>query len=130
LFQQKAREIASAETIMLMRTALATPILFLIAHIAGAGAPLSDFKAALMFLVINGVFLLGLSKILWIEAIHRISVTKANALSILTPLFTLLLAWLVFSQAPTFWQLLSLMPMLAGVLLLTGQISLSRRIQA
>ena len=55
---------------------------------------LEKVSSSLLFLVINGVLLLGVSKILWIEGIHRINVTKANALNSLGPLLTLLFAWL------------------------------------
>ncbi len=127
LFQQRARMIASSETIMFMRTLLAAPVIFLFAYFFDFTEGVS-MSAALPFLVINGILLLGLSKILWIETIHRISVTKANALSAgAGPLLTFIFAWILLSQEPTLWQLVALAPFVAGVFLLTDYVRLSNR---
>lgn len=121
MFQQRARKIASAETIVFLRNLLAAPIVFLIAYVFGQHATFGDIQASLLFLLINGVILLGFSKLLWVEGIHRMSVTKAMALQGAGPLITLIAAWALLSQAPTVWQLASLVPLLLGVLLLTDQ---------
>ncbi|OGG71242.1 hypothetical protein A3F27_00045 [Candidatus Kaiserbacteria bacterium RIFCSPHIGHO2_12_FULL_53_13] len=122
LFQQRARTIASSEAIMFLRSMFSTPALFLLAYALGARVSLADARASLLFLLINGVLLLGLSKLFWIEAIHRISVTKGVALSSVNPFLTLLLAWLILHQAPAMWQIAGLIPLVAGVLFLTGQL--------
>lgn len=119
-FQQRARKIASSATIMFARTVCASAIIFFLAWLMGKHASSEDVRHGLTFLLINGFLLLGLSKILWIEAIHQISVTKANALNGFTPLLTLLVAWVVLDQQPNLLQLLSLPFLLVGVLLLTG----------
>lgn len=124
LFQQRARLIASSEAIMLVRTLATIPIIFALAYLLKMHASLADVQASLLFLVINGVLLFGFTKLLWIEAIHRISVTKANALSSLAPLATLVFAWIFLTQLPTVWQLLSLVPFMLGTLLLTDHIRL------
>ena len=97
------------------------------AYLLQAQASLADLRISLPYLIVNGILLLGLAKIFWIEGIHRISVTKATALSSITPLLTLLFAWIILNQAPTVWQLTSLVPLLLGVLLLTDNIKLSRK---
>jgi drug/metabolite transporter (DMT)-like permease len=58
------------------------------------------------------------------EGIARVAVTKAGALTSVAPLFTLLFAWLIFHQAPTIWQISSLLPFFFGILLLTGNFKL------
>lgn len=121
MFQQRARKIASAETIVFLRNLLAAPIVFLIAYLFGQHATFGDIQASLLFLLINGVILLGFSKLLWVEGIHRMSVTKAMALQGAGPLITLIAAWALLSQVPTVWQLASLAPLLLGVVLLTDQ---------
>lgn len=123
-FQQRAREIASSESIVFLRSALSVLILFPLMYGLKASASFADIQASLVFLVVNGVLLLGLTKVLWIEGIHRISVTKATALSSIAPLLTLFFAWIVLNQAPTVWQLLSLAPFILGALLLTGHMKL------
>lgn len=123
-FQQKARKIASAESIVFLRNLLAAPIIFLIAFLFGQHATFGDVQASLSFLLINGILILGLSRLLWVEGIHRMSVTKAVALQSAAPLLTLVAAWVLLSQAPTVWQLTSLVPLLLGVLFLTDQFKL------
>jgi drug/metabolite transporter (DMT)-like permease len=127
LFQQKARQIASSETVMFLRTILTVPVIFVLAYVVGPQASLMDVRHALPFLILNGVVLLGVSKIFWIEGIHRVSVMKANALSSFGPLITLLFAWVVLQQAPTVWQFASLVPLMAGAILLTDHFSFKGR---
>ena len=86
----------------------------------GADIPsTADLMNSVLFLFISGTILLGLSKILWIEGIHRISVAKANALNALGPLSTLFFAWLILKDVPTIWQLLAVAVVFPGVWLLT-----------
>lgn len=121
-FQQKARKITSSETIMFLRSFLSFPIIFLLAFLLNQHSSYIDIKSSLLFLLINGILLFGFSKLLWVEAIHRISVTKALALSSLTPFLTLLIAWIFLKQIPNIWQFLSLIPILIGVFLLTDNL--------
>lgn len=117
-FQQRARRRIRSESMMFMRCVMSVPLLFVIAWIFGHQSVVLHLRQALPFLLINGFLLLGLSKIFWVEGIHRIGVTKANALAVVSPLITLLAAWIVFKNVPTAWQLMSLVPMVFGVLLL------------
>ena len=123
-FQQRARTIASSDTIMFMRSLLSVPFLFLLAYVLHPGVGLAQVQISLPFLLFNGILLLGISKIFWIEGIHRISVPKALALQSVVPFLTLLIAWVVLAQQPTVWQLASLVPFVLGVLLLTDHLKL------
>ena len=120
-FQQKAREEVSSETMMFVRSALATPVVFLLARLLGETVSLADLKSSWVAVAINGFVLFGASKILWIEGIHRISVTKAIAMSGLGPLLTLLFSWLILGYAPTLFQMSALLPMFFGLLFLTSR---------
>lgn len=126
LYQQKARQVASSESVMFLRTLTTVPAAFLLASLFGMSASSGEIRSALIILILNGVLFFGLQKVLWIEAIHRISVTKSVALSSLAPLVTLVAAWALLNQAPTPWQLLSLVPFVLGTLLLTDQIGFKR----
>lgn len=121
-FQQKIRRIVSSETAMFLRSLIATPILFFLAYLFHQYTSIENVKSSLFFLLINGFLLLGLSKVFWLEAIHRISVTKGVALSSINPFLTLLIAWIILKEVPNAWQLISLIPMVLGVLLLTDQL--------
>ena len=117
-FARRAREKVSTETIMFVRSIISGVVVILLAFIFNNTFSYPDLKYSFMFLFINGVFLLGLSKVMWIEGIHRVSVVKANALGSIGPLLTLLFAWLFLHNIPTSWQLLSFIPMFFGVILL------------
>lgn len=127
LFQQKARKIASSETILFLRSVLSAPLIFFLAYALQIQTPFENIQSSWLFLVINGVIIFGLSKLLWIEAIHRISVTKAIALNSITPLLTILLAWLILEQRPNIWQITSIVPLLLGVFLLMDQLKFKNR---
>ena len=122
-YQQKVRKIASSETIMFARSLVTTPIIFILAFLLRQRVSAETIILSLPYLLINGLLLFGLSKLFWIEAIHRISVTKGNALSSMTPFLTLIIAWIFLKQSPNLWQLVSLVPLVAGVLLLTDQVN-------
>ncbi|MBI2175397.1 MAG: DMT family transporter [Parcubacteria group bacterium] len=117
-FQRRARGAVSSETILFIRSSVGAPVVFLVAYALGGSFLAISFNKAFLYLIINGLLLLGLSKVFWIEGILRINVAKAGALSSVGPLFTLLFAWLFLHNAPTIFQMLSLIPIGAGIILL------------
>lgn len=120
LFQKRAREKVSSETIMFTRSMIAGPFILLLAYVFGFHFSATQLKGSLLFLFVNGFLLLGLSKILWIEGIYRISVTKAQALTNISPLLTVFFAWLILYDQPTIWQLSAFFPMFLAVILLSS----------
>jgi len=120
LLQRRARIEVSSESIMFVRSVVTTVAVFCLAYAFGTNPLSINFDGGIVWiLLINGIFLFGFSKILWIEGIHRISVTKANALASLSPLVTLLFAYVLLSAVPTVWQVFAFVPMFLGVLLLS-----------
>lgn len=117
-FARRARAKVSSETIMFYRSIITAAVIFLLIFIFKNTFSYSDLKDSFIIFLIIGVFLLGLSKVLWIEGIMRLSVVKANALGSISPLLTLLFAWLFLQNIPTVWQLLSFIPMFLGVIFL------------
>lgn len=103
---------------MLVRGVTSGIVILLLAFSLRQNFSASGLRGSIIFLLINGLFLFGLGKVLWIEGIHRISVTKANALSAISPLLTLFFAFLFLGQHPTGWQLTAFVPMFFGVILL------------
>jgi drug/metabolite transporter (DMT)-like permease len=118
-FQQKARKEISSETMMFLRSLMSAPMILLLAYLLGNSISPATLRPVWVAVAINGFVLFGLSKIFWIEGIHRISVTKADAMSGFEPLLTLLLAWAILGTVPTIFQLLSFVPLFFGMLLLT-----------
>jgi len=118
-YQQRSRARVSAVTLLFVRNLTSLPVLFLLAWLF---APLPDqaaLKATWWLLLLNGLFLMGLSKIYWIEGLHRLPITKVSALTALSPLFTMLFAYPVLGETPGFWQLAGVAPILLGGVLIT-----------
>ena len=126
MYQKKCREIVSSETVMFLRSLLSTFAIGALVLLFGQSLSLAGSEAVWPFLILNGIVIFGLSKLFWIEGIHRISVTKAILLQSITPLSTLFFAWLLLSQAPTVWQISSLIPFILGVILLTANFRVTR----
>lgn len=118
LFAQRARKRVSSESILFIRNFITAIFGFILVFITKSTLSYIDLKGSFILILINGILLLGLSKIFWIEGIHRISVTKANALSSISPLFTLLFAWMLLKNTPDIVQILSFIPIFLGVMLL------------
>lgn len=118
-FQKAARKKVASEIVLFGRSIISTPFLFMVAVLFKEKFSLIDFDKSLIILLINGLFILGLSKILWIEGIHRISVMKSNALSSVSPLLTLFFALLLLQEKPTLFQITAFVPMFIGVIFLS-----------
>jgi len=119
LYQKRARQRVSALTILTFRNLAALPVLFG-AALLFEGLP--TFEALLKVLpAIAAVALLVyvLAKILWIEALHRIGITKLSAMIAFMPLFTLIFAYPTLGEIPTLRQMLGTLPILLGAYLIT-----------
>ena len=120
-FQKRARARVSSETILLVRGIISVPAILLLSFSFGESFAWADVRESIWILLVAGFVIFGLSKIMWLEGIHRMSVTKAIALSSINPLFTLLFAYFLLGSAPTIWQLTSFLPLFLGLLLLTSK---------
>lgn len=123
-FMQQARKRVASETIMFVRSTIGGLTLLCLGLIVESEPSLHAVKSSLWFLIINGILLLGVSKILWIEAIHRISISKASALSAVNPLITMVFAYLLLSETPTSAQLIGFIPIALGLFFLTKRIKI------
>ncbi|MBX7138963.1 MAG: DMT family transporter [Oligoflexia bacterium] len=118
-YSREARTLVSSTVILFWRN-LIGGVLLCIAAFAIYGVPdEAALKSSSLLLLLNGLVILGISKLFWIEAIHRISISKAISLSSMSPLFTLLFAYMLLGEIPAWYQLGALLPMGAGIYLLT-----------
>ncbi len=118
-YAQLARKRVSSETIMFFRSVLSGLFLLFLATFLEPIPSSTTIVSSFGFLFVNGVILLGLSKILWIEGIHRIPITKAISLESVMPFMTLIVAYVVLHEPVTPFQILGLLPIIAGISLLT-----------
>jgi len=119
LYQKRARKYVSTVTILTYRNILAIPVVFAAAYIFEP-VPASDalIKAS-PYLLANGLLVYVLAKIFWVEALHRISITKMSAMLALIPLFTLIFAKLFLDETPGVQQMIGIIPILIGGYLIT-----------
>ena len=119
LYQKRARVLVSSETVLAFRSVVSLPFLFGIAYFTEAPPTVGALREAAVYLLINGILIMGISKMLWVEALHRISITKMSAMLALMPLFTLFFAYLTLNEIPTLQQAIGIAPILIGGYLIT-----------
>jgi len=118
-YQKRARAHVSSLTILTFRNLAALPVLFAAACLLEGLPSEAELIAALPYIAAVALLVYVLSKILWIEALHRIGITKLSAMIALMPLFTLLFAYFVLHEVPTPRQMAGIFPILLGAFLIT-----------
>ncbi len=119
LAMQRARKEVSSSFIMFWRSFAGSIAMIILMFAFDGAASLASIKLSLPSILFCGFVLMGFSKILWIEAIHRLPITQTISIVSIQPLFTLFFAYLFLSQQPEWTQLLSLPPLALGMYLLT-----------
>ena len=123
LYQKRARVYCSAETILGFRTVVGFPFVAVLAYVLEPAVSYENFMSALpyLFLIATGIYVAA--KIMWIEALNRMSITKLSAMLALLPLFTLFFAYLYLDEIPEFRQMMGILPVLLGGYLITKPLS-------
>jgi drug/metabolite transporter (DMT)-like permease len=119
LYSKRARKHCSSENILGFRTIVALPVISLLAWIIEPEITQESLEKALPYVLLIGLVVFGISKILWMEALHRISITKISAMIAFVPPMTLFFAFLYLDEVPELRQMLGIIPVLIGGYLLT-----------
>lgn len=119
LYQKRARKFCSSETILGFRTVIGLPFIALMAYIFEPSVSYMAFLSALPYILFIGTIIYVISKIMWIEALHRISITKVSAMMGLVPMMTLFFAYLFLDEVPELRQIVGIVPILIGGYLIT-----------
>lgn len=122
LYQKRARTYCSAETILGFRTVVGFPFVAALAYFLEPSVSYENFILAFPYIFIIGTAIYVGSKIMWIEALNRISITKLSAMLALLPMFTLFFAYFYLDEVPEFRQVLGIVPVLIGGYFLTKPI--------
>lgn len=123
MYQKRARVYVSSITILTYRNIVALPIVFLAALMFEPLPTPDSLMKALPYLLLNGILIYVLAKIFWIEALHRISITKMSAMLAFSPIFTLILAKLLLDEISGFQQIIGSIPILFGGYLITKKVN-------
>lgn len=119
LFQKRARTRVSAETILTLRTLIALPFVYLLAVLFETTPDWSAVEAQWLWLFLTGFLVFFISKLFWVEALHRLPITKVNALFAFSPLMTIGLAYLYLNDPPTASQIFGALPIMIGSYFIT-----------
>lgn len=126
LAMQRARKEASASVIMFWRSLVGSAFLAMLAYYFQGPLQIHQLVESLPVLLVTGLVLLGFSKILWIEAIHRLPITQTISLAAAQPLLTMLFSLLLLGMYPQKMQFYSLPPIIVGMFLLTRKKGVSK----
>jgi drug/metabolite transporter (DMT)-like permease len=118
LAMQRARKEVSAAFIMFWRSLVGSAFLMMFAYVWQGPLHFGELRSSLPVLLLTGFVVLGFSKILWIEAIHRLPITQTLSIAAIQPILTMLFALLILGSKPQLMQFLSLPPMIIGMVLL------------
>ncbi len=118
-YMQKARRAVSSTFIMFFRSIISGIALLILALLIEPIPNMEIISKSYIFILINGLLLLGFSKILWIEGIHRIPITRAVSFLPINPALTLIFAYFILKEVPTYWQILGFIPIAIGIMFIT-----------
>ncbi|KUJ75827.1 hypothetical protein AVO42_11160 [Thiomicrospira sp. XS5] len=118
-FQKRARAQVSSETILMTRSLIALPFVYLLAVTFETTPSWAAIEAQWLWLFLTGFLVFFISKIFWVEALHLLPITKVNALFAFSPLLTLVLAYFYLNEVPTWSQILGGLPIIIGSYFIT-----------
>lgn len=118
MFVKKARKTVSTAFILCCRCLIGSVFLFLLAAVFEPLPSAHALGSSLAFIAANGILIMGIHTILWVEAIHRIPITTAISLECIDPLFTLILAFFILHEQVQLVQIAGFVPIVIGIALL------------
>ncbi len=118
-YQQRARVFVSSKTILAFRNIVALPFVLSFAFYMEKIPTLNNFLDVGIYILLNGIIIFVFSKLLFVEALNLISVTKLLALVSFMPIFTLILAYFLLGEKASLSQLLGVVPIVLGSYLIT-----------
>lgn len=112
---KRARTQVSSGWLMMIRSLFGACLLSFLAWYYEGPLSLTSLQTSWWLIVGNGLVLLGFSKLLWMESIHRIPITKSISLLAIEAPLTLLFAYLILGEQAKWTQIIALVPMLVGL---------------
>jgi drug/metabolite transporter (DMT)-like permease len=118
-FSKKARVFVSSDVIILVRSLIAGIILLIVAFIIEPLPEISHIRSSALALFINGIFIMGIGKVIWNEGIARIPIAKATSLQSISPLVTYVASSVFLGIHAETRQLAALPIAIGGMMFLT-----------
>lgn len=116
MFQKSAMKEHSPMFILFFRTLLIIPFFILLSFSFGEFISINNQSITDVYwwILFIGIIVFTISKLFWLEGIKRISIPHANAIALSNPFFTLLFAYLILAESPSFYQYFALIPFVIG----------------
>jgi len=103
------------------RTLYGGTFLFILSSIKGSNQyDKLGMTNIMLLLIFQGIIGFALHYSIWYEAIKRLNLSKATTLVSVYPTFSILLAWLILKEFPTFYQLAGFALIMVGIFGLFG----------
>lgn len=118
-FAKRATTQVSPQFLMMIRSIVSGVFLLIVGVLFEHPTTINITHGVLLATLFNGIMLLGFSKVLWLEAIKRIPISKATSIGAMEPFLTLVYAYVLLSEIPTSAQLIAIVPLLMGMYLIT-----------
>lgn len=129
---QRARERVGVSSLLFLRSCISSCVLGISAYLSEPAPALTNLVSASPWVIINGVLMLGVSKILWVESIHRIPISKAVSMNSIAPLVTLMVAAWVLGEQAMWYQWLGCLPLMLGCWMVasrTGRVAVPKTVK-
>lgn len=110
------------------RTLYGGIFLILLSYIIGLNQfNMFEFTNVLWIVIFQGIIGFAVQYSLWYEAIRRLNLSKATSIISMYPAFSILLAWCILKELPTFQQIGGFIVIICGIFGLIGIKSENRR---
>ena len=117
-FQKQARKTLTSTQMLLIRSVLGAVFLFALSAVL-EGNLIGNFQLVQPYWWLLAMFAFVcfvLNKIFFFESMHRLPIALTIAVTIcLLPVFTIVLAYFILGEVPTWWQIGGLVPLCMGV---------------
>ena len=114
-YGKRALKKVSPATILSVRFFLGSLFLFILAYLFEPRIQLDIITDHLGIILFTGFILLGISKVFWYEGLKRVDISKANALGMTFPLFSILALIIYFGETPSTQQWIGIGVMAIGI---------------
>lgn len=118
-YQKQARVFVSAKTILAFRNIVAFPFVLSFAFYMEQVPTVKNLEEVGIYIILNGILIFVISKMLFVEALSLLPITKMLALVSFMPVFTMIFAYFLLDEVASYRQLLGIVPILLGTYLIT-----------
>lgn len=120
-FAKLARKEVSATSVLLIRYITALPFLLFLTLLFEKWINIDKVSDTFWSLIMMAALVFVLKNICWIEAIRHVTVTRILSIHGFAPFLTIIFMWILRDTIPTIPQIVSGIPMVLGVYLLTRE---------